>query len=172
MEVDDRLTSTSSEDSSHTADTTYEPDVFFSRSFDLENLVREADRYNLSDRSVAALATALLVDLGIVTKDDTSAVVTRKMVIDARRKYRNKVKVLDDSPITAVYFDDKKDLTCTMRKDESGTTRYTKIKQEHCVLTSEPSGTYMTHLAPKKVPLPLLVRVWLQELSRWKVQSL
>ena len=150
MEVDDRLTSTSSEDSSHTADTSYEPDVFTSRSFDLENLVREADRYNLSDRSVAALATALLVDLGIVTKEDTSAVVTRKMVIDARRKYRNKVKVLDDSPITAVYFDDKKDLTCTMRKDESGTTRYTKIKQEHCVLTSEPSGTYMTHFAPKK----------------------
>ena len=46
METGDRLTSISSEDStSHTVDFTYEPDVFSSRTFDLENMVREADRY-------------------------------------------------------------------------------------------------------------------------------
>ena len=120
---EDRLTSTSSEDSaSHTADATYEPDVFSSDRIGLENLVREADRYGSSDRSVAAQATALLVDLGKVSNDDTSAVITRKMIRDARAKSRKKVKVLDDSPITAVYFDGKKDDTCTMRYDEAGTT--------------------------------------------------
>ena len=151
MEADDRLTSTSSEDSaSHTADATYEPEVFSSHSFNLENLVREADRYGLSDRSVAALATALLVDLGIVSKDDTSAVITRKMVRDARAKYRKKVKILDDEPIEAAYFDGKKDNTCTMSVDASGTIRYTKIKEEHHVMTKEPGGTYMTHFATAK----------------------
>ena len=150
METGDRLSSTSSEDSaSHIADGTYEPDVFPSDIIDLENLAREADRYGCSDRSVAALATALLVDLGKVTKGNTSAVITRKKVRDARAKYRKKVKVLDDSPITGVYFDGKKDNTCTMRDDESGTTRYTKIKEEHYVMTSEPEGTYMTHFAPE-----------------------
>ena len=148
---EDRLTSTSSEDSaSHTADATYEPDVFSSDRIGLENLVREADRYGSSDRSVAAQATALLVDLGKVSNDDTSAVITRKMICDARAKSRKKVKVLDDSPITAVYFDGKKDGTCTMRYDEAGTTRYTKINEEHYVMTSEPAGTYMTHFAPAK----------------------
>ena len=149
--LEERLTSTSSEDSSsNTADSTYEPDVFSSDHVDMENLAREADRYGSSDRSIAAQATALLVDLGIVSKEDTSAVITRKMVRDARVKYRKKAKVLDDSPITAVYFDGKKDKTCTMREDASGTIRYTQIKEEHYVMTSEPDGTYMTHFAPGK----------------------
>ena len=146
-----RLTSTSSEDSSeHSADATYEPDVFHSDHIDLENLAREADRYNSSDRSIAAQTTAFLIDLKIVTKNNTSAVITRKMVRAARIKYRSSVKVLSDEPIKAVYCDGKKDDTCTKTEDESGTVRYSKIKEEHVVLTSEPDGTYTTHKKKKK----------------------
>ena len=72
------------------------------------------------------------------------------MVRYARMKFRKTVKVLGDDPIKAVYFDEKKDETCTQTQDESGTIRYSKVKIEHCVLTSEPDGTYMTHFALEK----------------------
>lgn len=147
----DRLTSTSSEDSAqHRADDAYEPEVFHSDHIDLQNVAREADRYNSSDRQVASILTAGLIDLGIVTKNNTSKVITRQMVRYARMKFRKTVKVLGDDPIKAVYFDEKKDETLTQTQDESGTTRYSKVKIEHCVLTCEPDGTYMTHFALKK----------------------
>ena len=41
----------------------------------LPNLVKEADRYGISDRATASLATAVLIDFGIVTKADQSLVV-------------------------------------------------------------------------------------------------
>ena len=146
----DRVTSTSSEGSAeYNADATYEPDVFQSDHIDLENVAREADRYNLSDRSVASLLTAHLIDRKIITQKNTSAAVTRKMVRAARMKYRSNVEVLTDEPLTAVYVDEKKDDTCTKTVDESGKTRYSKVKEGHCVLTSEPDGTYISHFAPE-----------------------
>ena len=146
-----RLSSTSSEDGTET-DPLYEPPVFSTDSvhFNLENLAREADRYLVSDRAAAALATGVLIDRGIVTPTDSSAMVTRSMVRRARKTLRETVKVLGDDPVTGVYFDGRKDLTCTKKKDEDGVTRYSKVKEEHYVMTSEPDGTYMTHLAPQK----------------------
>ena len=44
----------------------------------LPNLVKEADRYGISDRATASLATAVLIDVGIVTKDDQSLVIDKK----------------------------------------------------------------------------------------------
>ena len=70
------------------------------------------------------------------------------MVRTARAKARRTANILGDKPITAVYFDGKKDDTCMKAKDDSGVMRYTKGKEEHYVLTSEPDGTYMTHVAP------------------------
>ena len=150
--IDVRISSTSSEDSADPVDSTYEPPVFasLSESIDLSDLAREADRYCISDRATAALATALLISIGKVSKSDTNGVITRSMIRSAREKYRKTVEILSDKPISAVYFDGRKDETRNKAVDESGVMRYNKIKEEHYVLTSEPDGTYMTHIAPTK----------------------
>ena len=151
--VEVRLSSTSSEDCADT----YEPPVFATDSshhIDLDHMAREADRYGVSDRATAAIATAVLIDMNIVTKSDTSKTITRQMVRTARAKARRTANILSDKPIDAVYFDSKKDDTCMMAKDESGVLRYSKVKEEHYVLTSEPDGTYMTHVTPTNGTAP------------------
>jgi hypothetical protein len=142
-----RVSSTSSDDSNDSVFA--DPETSTSSEYmDLTNLAREADRYNSSDRETAALATAILIDKKIITGSDIRCTVTRSMVRHARAKYRKSVKILSDDPIRGVYFDGRKDDTNTKDVDESGTMRYSKIKEEHYCLTSEPSGTYMTHFAP------------------------
>jgi hypothetical protein len=44
------------------------------------NVSRAADRFNLSDRSVSAIAIALLQDFNIVNKDDQSNVIDRSKI--------------------------------------------------------------------------------------------
>ena len=160
--VEVRLSSTSSEDGTTTqvADASYEPPVFAEASsshrMDLEHMAREADRYGVSDRATAAIATAILIDMGIVTKSDSSKAISRQMVRTARAKARSTAEILGDKPITAVYFDGKKDDTCMKAEDESGVMRYSKEKEEHYVLTSEPDGTYMTHMAPTNGTAPVI----------------
>ena len=43
----------------------------------MDNFVAECDRYNISDRAAAALATGLLRDLGLVSDVDNKMVVDR-----------------------------------------------------------------------------------------------
>ena len=53
----------------------------------LANLAREADRYGVSNRAAASLATAVLVDFGIVTNAD------RSKVIDKNKLRRERIKL-------------------------------------------------------------------------------
>ena len=55
----------------------------------LPNFARECDRYGLSDRSGAAVASGLLQDLGIVTQASSSKVIDRSKLRRSRTKYRN-----------------------------------------------------------------------------------
>ena len=139
-----RVSSTSSEDLN---DTVFEAPASSSEpKVDLSGVAREADRFNVSTRATAALITAALIAYGIVTKDDTSACVTRCKIRHAVEKYRKTVDILGDEEIKAIYLDGRKDETKQKSKDESGTIRYKTSKEEHYVLTSEPEGTYITHV--------------------------
>ena len=53
---------------------------------DLSFFISEVDRFQISDRAAAALATGLLRDLGIVTDSDKTKVVDRYKIRRARKK--------------------------------------------------------------------------------------
>ena len=102
------------------------------------------------------MATAVLIDYLLLTKNDTSACVTRSKVQHAREKHRNTVNSLGDEPIKCIYIDGRKDETNKKSKDESGIMRYHTEKEVHQVLTKEPDGTYITHVSPSSGTAPCI----------------
>jgi hypothetical protein len=119
----------------------------------LPNLVKEADRFGISDRATAALATAVLVDFGIVTNENRSNVIDKNKIRRERNKMREKLKNKSKksdtmNEITSVYFDGRKDGTLIRKKDNGKW--YTHMsKEDHYVLVSEPESMYMGHVSPK-----------------------
>ncbi|CAH0551074.1 unnamed protein product [Brassicogethes aeneus] len=77
---------------------------------ELKKFARVLDRYGVSDRSAAAIASAVLKDVGIITEGDTVNVVDRSKVRRARIKSRQSLqdKGIDNS-VKAVFFDGRKD---------------------------------------------------------------
>ena len=80
-------------------------------------------RYRASSRMTAALATAVLVDVGLVTQDDSS------LVIDHHHIQRDRKKVMDrlrqdavarhrNEAITCIYFDGRKNWTNVMEEED------------------------------------------------------
>lgn len=116
----------------------------------LQNLAKEADRYGISDRATASLATAVLIDFGIITKDDQSLVIDKNKVrrerIKLRKTLHKDVRQTSES-ITAIYFDGRKDKTLSkVMRDNKWLSDVTI--EEHYVLLVEPSGEYLTHVTP------------------------
>lgn len=101
--------------------------------------------HNIFSSNISALATATLIDYGLITKEDSTNVISRMKVRRARHNYRKNLNLSNDNTLTAVYFDGRKDNTLNKYFDESNIIRYKTIKEEHYVLTSEPDGTYITH---------------------------
>ena len=116
----------------------------------LPNLAMEVDRYGISDRAAAAIATAVLVDLGLVTEDDHSKVIDKNKIKRERRKARKNFQsnaTQNRKDFHAFYFDSRKD--DTVKKKKEGDKWYTHTeKEEHFVLVSEPGCEYLAHVAP------------------------
>jgi hypothetical protein len=80
----------------------------------LPNLAKEADRFGISDCAAASLATAVLVDFGIVTQTDQSHVIDKNKVRRERHKLRKVLqKERNESVdnISSIYFDGRKIVT-------------------------------------------------------------
>lgn len=114
----------------------------------LSNLARECDRHGVSDRCAAALATAVLQDVGLVTGNDCAMVIDRSKV---RRERKRKRKELQSTSLKkrlcGIYFDGRKDKTRTQVK--RGKKSYPKIVvKEHITLVQEPNSEYLGHVTP------------------------
>lgn len=114
----------------------------------LSNLARECDRHGVSDRCAAALATAVLQDVGLVKGNDCSMVIDRSKV---RRERKRKRKELQSTSLKkrlfGIYFDGRKDKTRTQVK--RGKKSYPKIVlEEHICLVQEPNSEYLGHVTP------------------------
>ena len=55
---------------------------------DVPTLARECDRHGLSDRSAAALASAVLQDFGLISENNSINVIDRNRIRRARKKMR------------------------------------------------------------------------------------
>ena len=76
------------------------------------NLARMCERYQLSDRAVAAVANSVLVDVGMVTDDDKSCVIDRNKLRKERERCRHKVQKEEQQNfriVNAIYFNVRKD---------------------------------------------------------------
>jgi len=84
----------------------------------LPKLVMACDRHCVSDRSAAAIASAVLEDFGIVSKHDLFHVVDRSKIQRARQQKRKELQDASSSHINlqSLYFDGKIDRTLTITK--------------------------------------------------------
>jgi hypothetical protein len=114
---------------------------------ELPRLAMEADRYHLSDRVTASIATAVLSDLSVVTKEDQSMIIDKNKVRRSREKNRANLKSNSSCLLEALYFDGRKDSTLVQNKIDG---RYHQFQQieEHYVLIGEPDSVYIGHITP------------------------
>jgi hypothetical protein len=82
----------------------------------LPTLARTSDRYGLSDRASAAVATAVLQDIGLVTEEDKSHVIDRSKLRRERAKKRKYVVERNSNVLFGLFFDGRKDKTLVSEK--------------------------------------------------------
>jgi len=109
-------------------------------------VAKTLDRYHISDRAGAAIVSATLQDIGLVSESDLSKVVDRSKIRRARQKARalltNTTLVDIESNQIGLYFDGRKDKTLFMEDS-----RRKVILEEHISLIKEPGSEYMGHLS-------------------------
>lgn len=119
---------------------------------DLPSTAVVADRYGVSDRAAAAIASSVLKDVGLITSKNSDLVIDKNKLRREKSKVRNDIKFqalskAQASPLKGLYFDGRKDLT--LIEEIVDTKRYTrKVKEEHLSLIEEPGSHYITHLSP------------------------
>ena len=121
---------------------------------DLNHFIAEVDRYQISDRAAAALATGLLRDVGLVTGVDLSNVVDKYKIRRARKKRQKEKKrkrfLETNSNITCLGFDGKRDKnTRVLTEEDINGNRIIKqgtVTEEHIVFVDQPSGQYLDHI--------------------------
>lgn len=111
----------------------------------MSSLSGTLDRYNISDRAGAAIATAVLVDLSVVTTSNTQNVIDRSKVRRDRVVNRQQTKDMlqSNKSLFSLYFDGRKDKTMTVIEN-----RRKLISEEHIVLIAEPKSRYIGHVVP------------------------
>jgi hypothetical protein len=114
----------------------------------LSTLAQSCDRYGVSDRAGAAIATSVLQDFGIVTPEDNVSVIDRNKLRRERKRKRTEInKIPNKLQMQGLYFDGRKDKT--IYTEEIGQKYHRRtIVQEHISLVQEPESTYIGHITP------------------------
>ncbi|GBL89051.1 hypothetical protein AVEN_255193-1 [Araneus ventricosus] len=113
----------------------------------LSAVARTLDRFSISDRAGAAIVSAALQYVGIISESNVSNVVDRNKIRLERTKARTTLSsqsvIKDyDHEQFGLYFDRRKDGTLSM--DDS---RKKVIIEEHISLVKEPGSEYIGHLS-------------------------
>ena len=115
--------------------------------FSYPHLCKVLDRFSISDTAGCAIANEVLQDLDLLT---TEKILSRDKVRYQRKYWRRKeirIRPEDLTNLTCIGFDGRKDETLSINnvEDAFGVTQQSRasLKEEHCVITSEP-GTMLT----------------------------
>lgn len=137
---------------------------------DISGLAETLDRYSVSDRAGAAIASAVLQDYGIIGKDKTENIIDRHKIRRARERKRQDLQT-DALPfaIKGLYFDGRKDRTLIMEEN-----RRKMIVEEHITMIEEPGSKYLGHFAPRSGSAESIVnKIWeFQEVFNVNLDSL
>lgn len=128
-----------------TDDHSNELTVIGNGSISLPTVARVCDRFGISDRAAAALSTAVLEDMRLISSDKSEVIDKNKI----RREKKKERKSLTHYPqsINALYFDGRKDKTITINRNGKSH-RMATISEEHIVLMQEPQSHYLGHVTP------------------------
>lgn len=112
-------------------------------------LVTEADRYGISDRATAAIATAVLKDLDVKDDKEEPIIIDRLKVRRDREKNRQEVlrNNQDLTLLKGFSFDGRKDKSFdTFTQDNKVHPRI--ITENHIVILKEPNSVYLGYVSP------------------------
>lgn len=115
----------------------------------LPTLAKTCDRYGVSNRAAAAIASAVLKDVGLITQDNSSKVIDKCKLQRERQKSRKLAiaEQLDSRLIRGLYFDGRKDKTL-VQYSVGGKYHRREVTEEHLVLVEEPQSKYLGHTTP------------------------
>ena len=112
----------------------------------------EAERFGVSNRGAAAIATAALIDYGVVSVSDKTNIIDPKKIWRAREHLRERLKKTaeeNEEEIVAVFFDGRRD--STLVKEKKNNKWYSrKIIEDHYVLVAEPGTSYLQHITVER----------------------
>ena len=80
------------------------------------NLARITERYQISNRAAAALANAVLIDVGQITESKKTYIIDKSKLRCERQKYREQIcrdQAIFHEQVNGVYVDDRKYATLT-----------------------------------------------------------
>ena len=117
---------------------------------EIPTVARECDRYNVSNAAGAAIATATLIDYGLISPDDTTLIIDRCKLRRQRERLRTNLcedamQSLSERGPLALFFDGRKDRTlCDKVINSKG-----YLIEDHYVLIGEPNSQFIGHVTPK-----------------------
>lgn len=112
-------------------------------SINVKTLAKVLDRYKVSNRAGAAIASAALIDAGLATKDNPTNLIDKCKLQRARKRERETRSTNLLNEVCSIYFDGRKDKTL---KFTDGKLHY--AVEEHVVIITEPGTQYFGHVSP------------------------
>lgn len=107
-----------------------------------------SDRFGVSDRATAAIASSVLQDFGIINDTDTSQVIDKNKIRRGKTQNRNFLQCQSiEEALHGLYFDGRKDETIVIKEINSKRFRKTE-KEDHYSLIQEPGSKYIGHVSP------------------------
>ena len=100
------------------------------------------ERYEVSDKAGAAIASATLKAFGTVSEGNKRYVVDKSMLRKERQKYREEIRNKKQKLfelVDSIFVDGRKNATMTMVEVNGSYHRQTVI-EEHYVIVEEPNG--------------------------------
>ena len=117
----------------------------------LKELAMVCERYEVSDRAGAAIASATLKAFGIVTEEDKRYVVDRSKLRSERQKYREEIRNKKQEIFElmhSIFVDGRKDATMTM-VEVDGNCHCQIVIEEHYVIVGELNGFFLSYVMPE-----------------------
>lgn len=105
-----------------------------------------ADRYKASHTMTAAIATAVLEVVGLVTPENNALVIDKRKVARSRDKIRDSLDSQADEDFLGLYFDGRKDMTLFVEKEDDGIVRKSFGKEEHVSLIGQPGNKFLEYV--------------------------
>ena len=119
-----------------------------------KNLARETLRCELSTRDASLIATAVLMDVGIISASNADLIIDKSKLEREIKKLGEGLKSqqsedIQQNKVECVFFDGREDKSLTIQKDDDGITSSNRLKENHYSITDPLNYVDHITLQPK-----------------------